>query len=571
MAGTDYVWANGTLLCTVKNGNYTYYHTDHLGTSKLQTDGQGKILTLDITKPYGPVAKDGIIADTFADLSRIDPRNSRFTYDQATGTILPPRQGREGPKQITDNHEVTVEKTEYETVKAIRLRQTAADRENAELAIEFDHLGRARLTVRNDAGRVVFREEYSANERRYRTVRVEVGRRREQSFTVELELAAGVEGTPARNTVFSVSWGEAEADYGFLRTRPVTFPTDVYAVRLSYTGSGVTFYLNTGGRFWQRIEPGEEVILDRPGRTLTIRVILTLDEGTNLQDYELEINPYHDMSFTGKFLEPEIGLIYFGGRWYEPGIGRWITPDPACAGINWYEYCRDNPIAYIDADGQMPVLLAIAFGAAIYWMIANEPDATPTEMIANAVDAIIYSTAVTVGAGRPVVIILKAVGGKVAGSVARHAINNQGIDYWLALEEGAYAGAFAGAGIVFGKIKNFAMYKLRGVEPLRNVMKPHQLKRFRVLKAKYPQYFNGMTEDSYVKVLSSKEVQAIRAQVRVRGHHTRPIAFGGEPNPPPQFITKTGETRFFKDAIHTEVTNFWNEVLRDARIARGLK
>ncbi|MCL6592119.1 MAG: RHS repeat-associated core domain-containing protein, partial [Firmicutes bacterium] len=55
--------------------------------------------------------------------------------------------------------------------------------------------------------------------------------------------------------------------------------------------------------------------------------------------------------FTGKFLEPEIGLIYFGGRWYEPGIGRWVTVDPAEDGENWYSYCVGNPIRYIDISG----------------------------------------------------------------------------------------------------------------------------------------------------------------------------------------------------------------------------
>ena len=47
--GKNHVWANGTLLCSVQNGSYTYYHTDHLGTSKLQTDDQGKVVSIDVT------------------------------------------------------------------------------------------------------------------------------------------------------------------------------------------------------------------------------------------------------------------------------------------------------------------------------------------------------------------------------------------------------------------------------------------------------------------------------------------------------------------------------------------
>jgi len=36
--------------------------------------------------------------------------------------------------------------------------------------------------------------------------------------------------------------------------------------------------------------------------------------------------------------------------------------------------------------------------------------------------------------------------------------------------------------------------------------------------------------------------------------------FGGEPNPPD--LVPTGETRTAKNPIHTEITNWWNKVLR---------
>ena len=78
-----------------------------------------------------------------------------------------------------------------------------------------------------------------------------------------------------------------------------------------------------------------------------VKVLLVIDPATVLYDYRIDINLYHDMSFTGKFLESEIGLIYFGGRWYEPGIGRWITPDPGEDGVNWYAYYDGNPINFI--------------------------------------------------------------------------------------------------------------------------------------------------------------------------------------------------------------------------------
>lgn len=59
-----------------------------------------------------------------------------------------------------------------------------------------------------------------------------------------------------------------------------------------------------------------------------------------------------DYSFTGKKMDQETGLVYFGGRFYDPEVGRFISVDPARDGINWYEYCRDNPVNLVDPNGK---------------------------------------------------------------------------------------------------------------------------------------------------------------------------------------------------------------------------
>ena len=57
-----------------------------------------------------------------------------------------------------------------------------------------------------------------------------------------------------------------------------------------------------------------------------------------------------------KFLTKEqdkTGLIYFGKRYYNPRIGRFITPDPSgmIDGPNIYVYCNNDPINYVDLWG----------------------------------------------------------------------------------------------------------------------------------------------------------------------------------------------------------------------------
>jgi len=61
--------------------------------------------------------------------------------------------------------------------------------------------------------------------------------------------------------------------------------------------------------------------------------------------------------FTGKELDDETGLMFYGARYYDPQIGRFITPDAIVShpydlqDLNRYSYCNNNPINYIDPTG----------------------------------------------------------------------------------------------------------------------------------------------------------------------------------------------------------------------------
>jgi RHS repeat-associated protein len=55
-------------------------------------------------------------------------------------------------------------------------------------------------------------------------------------------------------------------------------------------------------------------------------------------------------TFTGKELD-DSGLYYFGARYYDPVMGTWLSPDPAMEGLNWYSYCGNNPMNYVDPWG----------------------------------------------------------------------------------------------------------------------------------------------------------------------------------------------------------------------------
>jgi len=66
-----------------------------------------------------------------------------------------------------------------------------------------------------------------------------------------------------------------------------------------------------------------------------------------------------DKKFTGQRLD-DTGLYYYGARYYDASIGRFISadtivPDPANPqAFNRYSYCLNNPLKYIDPSGNQP-------------------------------------------------------------------------------------------------------------------------------------------------------------------------------------------------------------------------
>ena len=62
--------------------------------------------------------------------------------------------------------------------------------------------------------------------------------------------------------------------------------------------------------------------------------------------------------FSGKELDEETGLSYFGARYYNPKWSVWLGVDPEYAKYpNWspYNYCFNNPINFVDPDGRDPI------------------------------------------------------------------------------------------------------------------------------------------------------------------------------------------------------------------------
>jgi RHS repeat-associated protein len=50
--------------------------------------------------------------------------------------------------------------------------------------------------------------------------------------------------------------------------------------------------------------------------------------------------------------DSDFGLLLLGARYYDPSTGRFLSPDPALAGMNLYDYCGGNPLSRCDPSGE---------------------------------------------------------------------------------------------------------------------------------------------------------------------------------------------------------------------------
>ena len=76
--------------------------------------------------------------------------------------------------------------------------------------------------------------------------------------------------------------------------------------------------------------------------------------GANLEKISVSRNISNNpWRFSSKRTDAETGLVYFGRRYYDPTIGKWLTQDPLGhkAGPNLYAYVLNNPLTHFDLYG----------------------------------------------------------------------------------------------------------------------------------------------------------------------------------------------------------------------------
>jgi len=167
---------------------------------------------------------------------------------------------------------------------------------------------------------------------------------------------------------------------------------------------------------------------------------ISRSEGTNSSSYK----------FTGKELDDATGLYFYGARYYDPSIGRFITADPTVQhpgdpqDLNRYSYCRNNPVNLIDplGYGWVKKFWRSIVGIATTVISALAPPLAPAMWAINT--AISAYTAIDSG----------NFGGFIGGVVGGMYLGSVGADFsaFIGASMGSFANSFTG-GFIQGAVE----------------------------------------------------------------------------------------------------------------------
>jgi len=132
-----------------------------------------------------------------------------------------------------------------------------------------------------------------------------------------------------------------------------------------WDGSNIVMELNGSDQVTDRYIRGNQLIKsDLNGYYLYNNhgdvIQLTDQQGTVTTSYlydafGIEQEPQPDdpnpFRYCGEYLDKESGNVYLRARYYDPETGRFISEDPIRDGLNWYVYCSNDPVNYIDPSG----------------------------------------------------------------------------------------------------------------------------------------------------------------------------------------------------------------------------
>ena len=316
--------------------------------------------------------------------------------------------------------------------------------------------------------------------------------------------------------------------------------------------------------------------------------------GTVTVDWSQGTNAGTDRGYTEHEHLDDVGIIHMNGRLFDPMLGRFLQADPHITNpsdlqnYNRYAYCLNNPLTCTDPTGLDLEALPRCFDfceqqfevTPTWEELGGKGDSVPSDSRVITRDD---GTQVVEITPKPEVAIPGAIPNGASTATAPPAVES-GFQlpswmarFWNGLQAwGPYGGAASMAGVVVvrsvqgaGAVTSAA----RAADLAAEAAKGIQAGSFNLaFWAKYPSW--APKPDGALRVLSGAEYDAARSAANSanaalrRGdaeayagkqiHEILPVKFGGSSTDPANKIALT-------PAQHAELTNFWNQLLRDLK------
>jgi RHS repeat-associated protein len=164
------------------------------------------------------------------------------------------------------------------------------------------------------------------------------------------------------------------------------------------------------------------------------------------------VNIPTDKLFTGQRLDGT-GLYYYNARYYDPTIGKFISPDTVGLDLtnpqtlNRYTYCSNNPLRYTDPTGHWnwgtfwKVTAAVVAVAVVVTAVVLAPVVVP--MIATAVASVTAAADTAIVTASVYATSALTTVATAAGIIAPAAEENGGSVFWCGQGMEQYAAQFA--------------------------------------------------------------------------------------------------------------------------------
>ena len=345
-ANRTYVYLGNELVGTVRDGTEArYYINDHLGTTELVTDRNGMIKTQIEHSPFGDMVTGGtsVRIEKAINSAGFDPNNTSAIV--ANGQARPVKSVTEYEQLLYRFNDLTgTSDPHFSTAKEYVYNHNNPDILQLKVV--------SSLTYAGSNGPVEKIEYLDLTDKPLGQYKIALDFRKDVGGNIST-LNDKFEIYISRVNIYSQSQ---------VQTMPIAVEPGTTSFTFAPQGIGLTnvtwLYSQDNGNSWDNIVPGTNTALPNGTGNILIKAIFSpgfYPESPVLNGFKVTFvstgnGDSEDYFFTGK--EKDVtGLYYFGARYYDPEIGRFITEDPGQDGEDWFGYCGNNPVGYFDPDG----------------------------------------------------------------------------------------------------------------------------------------------------------------------------------------------------------------------------